>query len=150
MEELSRRVVEATALEPSIAKAAIGHVLLFLRDKAPGGHMAEFIEKMPGAREAVAAAQATGDGGVTQAIEGMTSFMGHGRADLNILIGKLANLGVSEAQAERLLQETLSRAQSLIGEEGVAKIRALLPALAERGGPTARPSDRASDLRPGA
>jgi hypothetical protein len=149
MEELSRRVVEATTLEPSIAKAAIGHVLLFLRDKVPEGHVAEFIDKMPGAREAVAAAQATGDGGVTQAIEGMTSFMGHGRADLNILVGKLANLGLTEAQSQRLLEETLARAKALIGEEGVARIRALLPALAERSGATPPPSDATGETRPG-
>lgn len=148
MEELSRRVVEATSLEPSIAKAAIGHVLRFLRDEVPEGHVAEFIDKMPGAREAVAAAGATGDGGVTQVIEGLTSFMGHGRADLNILVGKLANLGLTPAQSERLIEETLHRAESLIGEEGVSKIRAMLPALAERSG-AARKPDATDEMRPG-
>ncbi|HEY8162016.1 MAG: hypothetical protein ACR650_14290 [Methylocystis sp.] len=138
MEELSRRVVDSTSLEPSIAKAAIGHVLLFLRDKVPSGQLDEFIGKMQGAREAVAAAQAADDGGVTQAIEGMTSLMGHGRADLNILVGKLANLGLTEAQSERLIEEVVARAKSLIGEDGVAKIRAILPELAERSPP--RPS----------
>jgi hypothetical protein len=148
MEELTTRVVEATSLEPSIAKAAIGHVLRFLRDKVPEGHVAEFIDKMPGAREAVAAAGATGDGGVTQAIEGLTSLMGHGRADLNILVGKLANLGLTPSQSERLIEETLLRAESLIGEEGVAKIRAMLPALADRSG--AAPSSESADgMRPG-
>ena len=93
MEELTTRVVEATSLEPSIAKAAIGHVLGFLRDKVPEGHVAEFIDKMPGAREAIAAAGAAGDGGVTQAIESLTSLMGHGRADLNILVGKTRQSG---------------------------------------------------------
>jgi hypothetical protein len=144
MQELSRRVVETTTLEPSIARAAIGHVLLFLRDKVPGGHVDEFIDKMKGAREDVAAALATGDGGVTQVIEGMTSFMGHGRADLNILVGKLANLGLTEAQSERLIEEVVARAKSLIGEEGVAKIRAILPALAERSG-VAPPQPRATE-----
>jgi hypothetical protein len=84
MEQLTDRVVQTTSLEPSIAKAAIGMVLMFLRDEVPEGRVAEFIDKMPGARAAVAAAQARGDGGVTQVIEGLTSFMGHGRADLNI------------------------------------------------------------------
>lgn len=134
MEELSRRVVETTSLDPSIARAAIGHVLKFLRDEVPDGLVSEFIDKMKGAREAVAAADATGDGGVTQLIEGMTSLMGHGRADLNILVGKLANLGLTEEQSARLLEETLSRADVLIGAEGVAKIRAILPSLAQRSG----------------
>ncbi len=146
MEELSRRVVDSTSLEPSIAKAAIGHVLLFLRDEVPSGHIDELIDKMQGAREAVAAAQATGDGGVTQAIEGLTSFMGHGRADLNILVGKLANLGLTEAQSARLIEEVAARAKSLIGEEGVAKIRAILPALAERSPPR---QSETGGMRPG-
>jgi hypothetical protein len=146
MEELTRRVIDATALEPSIAKAAIGHVLLFLRDQAPGGRVGEFIDKMPGAREAVAAAQATGDGGLTQAIEGMTSFMGHGRADLNMLVGKLANLGLTPSQSESLLEETLSRAEALIGPEGVANIKAMMPELAARSGPLA-PQDKADESR---
>ncbi|QGM99083.1 hypothetical protein [Methylocystis parvus] len=149
MEELSRRVVEATSLEPSIAKAAIGHVLRFLRDEVPDGHVGEFIDKMPGARQAVAAAQASSDGGVTQAIEGMTSFMGHGRADLNILVGKLANLGLTQAQSERLIEETLLRAESLIGAEGVARIKSLLPALAQRSGVTATNTEKPDEMRPG-
>ena len=134
MEELITRVATATALDPAIAKAAIGHVLLFLRDEAPEGHIAEFIDKMPSAREAVAAAAASGDGGVTAAIEGMTSFMGFGRADLNILSGKLMNLGLSENQIERLLDEVLARAETLIGRDGVARITSMIPALAERYG----------------
>jgi hypothetical protein len=109
-------------------------VLMFLRDEVPEGRVAEFIDKMPGARAAVAAAQARGDDGVTQVIEGLTSFMGHGRADLNILIGKLANLGVTETQARQLLDETLTRAEVLIGPEGAAKIRAMLPQMAMRSG----------------
>ncbi|MGJ0505882.1 MAG: hypothetical protein ACR652_01850 [Methylocystis sp.] len=148
MEQLTDRVVQSTSLEPSIAKAAIGMVLMFLRDEVPEGRVAEFIDKMPGAREAVAAAQAKGDGGVTQAIEGLTSFMGHGRADLNILIGKLANLGVTEEQCRRLLEETLTRAEALIGPEGAAKIRAMLPEMAMRSGvmpPQAEPRDEARD-----
>lgn len=146
MEELTNRVVESSSLEPTIAKAAIGTVLMFLRDEVPEGHVAEFIDKMPGAREAVAAAQARGDGGVTQAIEGMTSFMGHGRADLNILIGKLANLGVTEPQARRLLEQVMSRAEVLIGAEGVAKIRAMLPEMALRSGPA--PQQPPEETRP--
>ncbi len=148
MEELSRRVVETTSLDPAIAKAAIGHVLRFLRDEVPDGFVGEFIDKMKGAREAVAAAQARGDGGVTQVIEGMTSLMGHGRADLNILIGKLANLGLTEAQSRRLLEETLARAEILIGSEGVAKIRAMLPAIAERSSRTSPPAAETGGARP--
>lgn len=132
MEEMTRRVVETTELDPAVAKAAIGHVLLFLKDEVPGGHVAEFIDKTPLAHEVVAAAQASSDGGVTQVIEGMASFIGHGRADLNILAGKLSNLGLTQTQTEQLLKEVLARAEVLIGAEGVKKIKEILPALAQR------------------
>ncbi len=140
MEKLTRDVTEVTGLEPSIAKAAVGHVLLFLRDEAPGGHIAELIDKMPRAHEAVEAAAASGDGGVTAAIEGMTSFMGHGRADTNILAGKLLNLGLNQRQIVDLVNEVLSRAESVVGAEGAAKIREILPALNERFGQAPTPA----------
>jgi hypothetical protein len=57
------------------------------------------------------------------------------RADLNILAGKLSNLGLTQAQSERLLAEVLARADMLIGADGVAKIRAILPALDQRSSP---------------
>lgn len=142
MEVLTTNVTNVTGLDPAIAKAAIGHVLLFLRDKAPEGHVAEFIDKMPQAHEAVAAALATGDT-VTVAIEGMRSFMGYGRADVNILAGRLANLGLDEDQIKNLVNEILLRAETLIGADGVERIKQILPALDERSGHVAeqpRPS----------
>jgi hypothetical protein len=132
MDALRQSVIDATGLEPAIAKAAIGHVLLFLRDEAPEGHVAEFIDKSPQAHEAVQAAAATFDGGVTAAIEGLTSFMGHGRADVNILAGKLENLGLSENQIISVTSEIMAHAETLIGPDGAARIRQILPALAER------------------
>lgn len=135
MEEMFTRVEGATALEPHIAKAAIGYVLMFLRDEVPGGHVGEFIDKSPRAQEFVAAAQAKSDGGVTEAIEGLTSFMGHGRWDLNNLAGKLANLGLTEAQTDSLLREVLARAEVLIGNEGIREIREALPELRMRSVP---------------
>ena len=132
MELLTTNVMDATGLDPAIAKAAIGQVLLFLRSEAPHGHVAELIDKMPGAHEAVEAAAAHGDGGVTVAIEGMTSFMGRGRADTNILAGRLMNLGLDETQIKGLVNQILARAEGAVGAEGAAKIRAILPALDER------------------
>lgn len=137
MEKLTTNVMDATGLEPAIAKAAIGHVLLFLRAEAPQGRVAEFIDNTPEAREAVEAALARSDGGVTAVIEGMTSFMGYGRADTNILAGNLLNLGLDEKQIKRLVTEMLSRAESLVGAEGAEKIRRILPSLDERFGRTA-------------
>jgi len=140
MEELTTNVVAETKLDPTVAKAAIGLVLGFLRDEDKSGNMQVMIAKMPRAQEAIDTAQYTGDGGVTQVIEGMASFVGHGRADLNILAGQLEKLGVSEAQTDVLVRHVLKRAENILGADGVAKIRGILPALRER-------TDSPTDLR---
>jgi hypothetical protein len=62
----------------------------------------------------------------------MTSFMGRGRADTNILAGRLMNLGLDETQIKGLVNQILARAEGAVGAEGAAKIRAILPALDER------------------
>jgi hypothetical protein len=62
----------------------------------------------------------------------MTSFMGRGRADTNILAGRLLNLGLDETQIKGLVTQILGRAEAAVGTEGAAKIRAILPALDER------------------
>ncbi len=140
MEELTTNVVAETKLDPTIAKAAIGLVLSFLRDEDKTGNMQVMIAKMPRAQEAIDTAQYTGDGGVTQVIEGMSSFVGHGRADLNILAGQLEKLGISEAQTDALLRAVLKRAENILGADGVEKIRSILPALRQR-------TDSPTDLR---
>ncbi len=150
METLTRDVATATGLDQSIAKAAVGHVLLFFRDEVPESRIAEFIDNDPLAHEAVQAAAATWDGGVTAAIEGLASFMGHGRADLNILAGNLEKLGLTAAQTNRLVQEIMARAESLIGRDGAARIREILPALAERSGQAAeRPAQPSPEAEAG-
>ena len=70
----------------------------------------------------------------------MTSFIGHGRADVNILAGQLEKLGISEAQTDALVRQVINRAEEILGPEGAEKIRNILPALRER-------SDLPTDLR---
>ncbi|MFA6206690.1 MAG: hypothetical protein WC689_10810 [Methylocystis sp.] len=140
MEELTNSVVAETKLDPTVAKAALGLVLGFLRDKDTTGNMQVMIAKMPRAQEAIDTAQYTGDGGVTQVIEGMTSFIGRGRADLNILAGQLEKLGISEAQTDALVRQVVNRAENILGAEGAEKIKGILPALRER-------TDLPTDLR---
>jgi hypothetical protein len=136
MQDFTDSLIAATGLDASIGNAAAGHVLLFLRDKAPQGCIAEYISKTPQAQQAIAAAEANEDGRLTQIIEGLTGFTGNGRADVNILLGRLMGLGLDEKQIRRLLDAaTLSRAEDLIGVAGAREIREILPA------PTPRTSD---------
>ncbi len=123
MQDFAQSLIAATGLDASTAKAAIGQMLLFLRDKAPGGRVAEYVASTPQAREAVAAAETTGDGRLTQIIEGLTRFTGQGRADVNVLIGGLIGLGLDQKQIRSLFDATIACAGDLIGAEGVREIR---------------------------
>ncbi|BDV39817.1 hypothetical protein [Methylocystis bryophila] len=128
MQIFTDNLMATAGLDASIARAAIGHVLLFLRDQAPQGRVAKYVEDTPEAQEAVAAAEAAEDGRLTQVIEGVTRFTGQGRADVNVLVGRLLRLGLDGKQIRILIDETLSRAEDLLGVEGVREIRKILPA----------------------
>ena len=128
MQDFTDDLIAATELDASIANAAVGDVLLFLRDRAPQGRVAEYVSGSPQAQEAIAAAKATEDASLNQIIERLTRFMGHGRADVNVLVGKLVGLGLDDNQIRELLDATLSRAEDLIGAAGVQEIREVLPA----------------------
>ncbi|MGD9544811.1 MAG: hypothetical protein AB7F41_07065 [Methylocystis sp.] len=140
MEELTKNIIDETKLDPTVARAAIGLVLLFLRDEDKTGNVATMIGKLPGSERDIEAAQSVGDGGVTQVIEGFTSLVGRGRADVNILAGQLEKLGVSEAQTDVLVQHVVKRAEKLLGPEGAEKIMNIMQSLRER-------TDTATDLR---
>ena len=53
MDELIARVSASLGVDAELAKTAIGHVLAFLHKELPEGPVAEFIEKVPGARDLV-------------------------------------------------------------------------------------------------
>jgi hypothetical protein len=131
MRDLLSRVCEATGLDETAALPAIGHVLQFVRDHAPASNVSELIDKLPNANQAIAAADATSDAGVTTAIGAVKGLFGFGQTKMNILSGKLGNLGLSEEQARALLKEVFAYAESLVGKEGVAKMTAAMPYLSE-------------------
>jgi hypothetical protein len=129
MKELLRRVCEATGLDESAALPAIGHVLQFVRDHAPASSVAQLINQIPDANQAIMAAASTSDAGVTAAIGALKGLFGFGQPKMNILTGKLANLGLSEKQVRALLEEVFAYADSVIGKEGMAKMSAAMPYL---------------------
>ena len=129
MKELITRVCEATGLAEAAALPAIGHVLQFMRDHAPASNVAELVDKIPDAKQAIAAAAATSDAGVTAAIGAVKGLFGFGHMDMNILGGKLGNLGLSKKQTRALLKEVFAYAESLIGKDGVATITDAMPHL---------------------
>lgn len=137
MKELIARVCDATGLDEATALPAIGHVLQFLSDHAPESSVTELVDKIPAAQQAISAAEATSDAGVTAAFGAVKGFFGFGQTDMNILGGKLRNLGLSEKQVRALLNQVFAYAESLVGKEGVAKMTDALPFLSEFMGKTA-------------
>jgi hypothetical protein len=131
MKELITRVCEATGLDDATAQTAIGHVLAFMRDHAGESDVAALVEKIPDAHQAMASAAATSDAGVTAAIGTVKGVLGFGKIDMNILSGKLGNLGLSQKQIRELLKEVFAYAESLIGKDGVAKITNAMPHLSQ-------------------
>jgi hypothetical protein len=131
MRDLLTRVCKATGLDETAALPAIGHVLQFLRDHAPANYASELIDKLPDAKQAMAAADATSDAGVTAVIGAVKGLFGFGQTNMNILGGKLGNLGLSEKQVRALLREVFAYAETLVGKEGVAKIASAMPYLSE-------------------
>jgi hypothetical protein len=129
MRDLIKRVCDATGLDESAALPAIGHVLQFMRDHAPESNVAELVNKIPDAQQAITAAAATSDAGVTAAIGAVKGLFGFGHMDMNILGGKLGNLGLSEKQTKTLLKEVFAYAELLIGKDGVAKLTDAMPHL---------------------
>jgi hypothetical protein len=125
MEELLARVIAAIGVEESVAKAAIGHVLGFLNKEFPEGPVAELLEKLPGAREAIeAAGAAPSEGGLLGGLMGgMGGLMGLG--------GKLNGLGLDMGQIRTLAREVLAHGEGLIGKENVRKIADSIPGLSQ-------------------
>ena len=56
MNELIQRICASVGIDENTAKAAIGHVLGFVQKEIPQGPVADLINKLPGAQDAIAAA----------------------------------------------------------------------------------------------
>jgi len=129
MEELIARVTAAIGVEAETAKAAIGHVLGFLHKEFPEGPVAELLDKLPGAREAIEASAAAPSEGLGGLLGGLGGLLGGAKGDIMGLAGKLSGLGLDMTQIQTLGREILNHAEELIGKENIAKIVEAIPAL---------------------
>ncbi len=129
MEELIQRIGASVGIDENTAKAAIGHVLGFVQKEIPEGPVADLINKLPGAQEAIAAA-ATPIDGLGAALGGLGGMLGGAGGNIMGLAGKLGGLGLDMGQMQKLSHEIFAHAEELIGKENVDKIIAAIPALA--------------------
>lgn len=125
MDELISRVSASLGVDAELARTAVGHVLAFLQKELPEGPVAEFIEKVPGAREVVDAVAEKGEGGSSSLLGGLLNngLMG--------LAGKLNAAGLDMGQIQKLGHEIFGYAETLLGKEKVQQIASSVPGLSQ-------------------
>ena len=125
MDELIARVSASLGVDAELAKTAIGHVLAFLHKELPEGPVAEFIEKVPGARDLVDAVADKSDGAGTSLLGGLLN------SGLMGLAGKLNVAGLDMGQIQKLGHEIFAYAETLLGKEKVQQIANSVPGLSQ-------------------
>lgn len=135
MEELIARISAALGVEVETARLAVGHVLAFFQKEFPDGPAAELIAKLPGASEAIAAAEAApaADGGglLGGLLGGLGGLVGGSKGDLMALAGRLSGVGLSIDQSQALAKEFFAHAEGLVGPEKMKKIADSVPGLSQ-------------------
>jgi hypothetical protein len=124
MDELVARVSAALEVDAQVARTAIGIVLGFLQKESPDGAVAELLDKLPGAREAIESAESAGRGG------GLGGLMG-GMGGLMGLGAKLNSAGIGLNQIQALGHEIFGYAEAEIGPEKLREIVDSVPGLAQ-------------------
>lgn len=125
MDELIARVSASLGVDAELAKTSIGHVLAFLHKELPEGPVAEFIEKVPGARDLVDAVANKDEGAGSSILGGLLNngLMG--------LAGRLNAAGLDMGQIQKLGHEIFAYAEGLLGKEKVQQIASSVPGLSQ-------------------
>ncbi len=125
MDELIARVSASLGVDAELAKTAVGHVLAFLHKELPEGPVAEFIEKVPGARDLVDAVADKSDGASASLLGGLLN------SGLMGLASKLNAAGLDMGQIQKLGHEIFAYAETLLGKEKVQQIANSVPGLSQ-------------------
>lgn len=125
MDELIARVSAAIGVDAAVAKTAVGHVLAFLQKELPDGPVAEFFDKVTGARETADEAAAGADTGGGGLLGGLLS------GGLMGLATKLNGLGLDMGQIQKLGHEVFGYAEGVVGKEKVQQIASSIPGLSQ-------------------
>ena len=126
MEELLGRVTQATGLDQSTAKKAIGLILGFLKKEGPPNEVNQLLAALPGADDAMLmAGENSGGGG---GLMGMVGSMGGGVMALG---GQLMAAGVSMGQMQPLGKELFAYGREKAGEDVMGPIVGSIPGLTQ-------------------
>lgn len=119
MDELIGRLVAKVGVERTVAEKAVGIILQFLLKEGPADKVRDLIDKLPGAEEAIAAAESDSNSGGM--FGGMGGIMGAG--------SRMMAAGLSMGQVQAVTRETIGYSREKLGEDAVAEIVGAIPGL---------------------
>ena len=127
MEELVSRVANAAGIAPDVAQKAIGIIFGFLNKEAPD-QVGGLLNNLPGAHEAIAAAQEEpAGGGIMGSLMGM---MGGGGGIMG-LASQLSGAGLGMGEMQSVGKELFRFVREKAGDEAVGKIAGAVPGLSQ-------------------
>jgi hypothetical protein len=114
MDELIGRLVAEVGIDRGVAEKAIGIILAFLAKEGPPEKMRALLDSMPGANEALQAADGPG---------GMGGVMGVGT--------RLMAAGLNMSQIQGVTRHLIAFAREKAGEDSVGEIVGAIPGLSQ-------------------
>lgn len=129
MEELISRVAAAAGVNAAVAQKAIAIILQFLEKEGPKGEVADMINAIPGAREAMSA-EAAAPPRNPGFLGGLMGALGGG-SGLMALAGKLSSAGLDMNQMKSVGKELFAYAKEHVPEEEMKAIAAKTPGFSQ-------------------
>jgi hypothetical protein len=129
MEEWLAHISNSVGVDKEVARLAVGHVFGFLQQRHSGGVADELITKFPGATEAIEAARTAPQKGVSGVLEKIGGAVGGSKGDLVVLTTRLASMGLSPQQLQKLAQEIFGAAEVMIGRPKLQSMTDEIPGL---------------------
>jgi len=133
MDEWVNHIAKSVGCDTQVARLSVGHVLGFLQKRFPNGPADELIDKIAGARNAIAEAQATQSRGglVSGVLGGVSGLMGGAKGDVLALSAKLTAMGLSADQLKRIALEIFGGAENVIGRPKLRTMTDTIPGLSK-------------------
>jgi hypothetical protein len=130
MEELVGHIVLFAGVNETIAREGVGHVLVFLQKRYPGGPPDELIARLSGAQEASKLSQAAPRRGLLGSIVGgIGGAVGGATGDTLAMSSRLLGLGMSQDQLQRFTKQFFYGAERAIGREKTRQMTDPIPGL---------------------
>ena len=127
MEELVTRVANAAGIAPDVAQKAVGIIFGFLNKEAPD-QVGGLLNSLPGAHEAIAAAQEEpAGGGIMGSLMGMIG----GGGGIMGLASQLSGAGLGMGEMQSVGKELFGFVREKAGDEAVGKIAGAVPGLSQ-------------------